>query len=40
MDGTDCNGPGPFIMGPTPGGAGCTDANQNNTQQLTLCQSI
>jgi hypothetical protein len=35
----DCNGPGPFINGPVPGGAGCTNANQNYSQQLTLCGS-
>lgn len=36
---TDCNADGPFVQGPTLGGAACTDAHQHNTQQLTLCVS-
>jgi hypothetical protein len=39
MTGSDCNGPGPFVTGPVPGGTGCTDANQNFPRQLTLCGS-
>ena len=34
-----CNSAGPFTIGPVPGGAGCTDANQMYSLQLTLCQS-
>lgn len=38
--GSQCNAAGPFTSGPTLGGAGCTDAQLNNTQQLTFCGSI
>ena len=36
---SNCNAAGPFTNGPTLGGAGCTDANQHTTNQLTLCVS-
>ena len=32
----DCNQSGPFTFGPRLGGAGCTDANQNHSMQLTI----
>jgi hypothetical protein len=34
-----CNSAGPFTVGPVLGGAGCSNANQLNPTQLTLCQS-
>ena len=36
----DCNQAGIFTQGPIPGGAGCDNANQLNSAQLTLCQSL
>ena len=39
MGAGDCNAAGPFGVGPVPGGAGCNDANQLNSAQLTLCQT-
>jgi hypothetical protein len=40
MTGSDCNRTsGNFVSGPILGGAGCSGANQNYEQQLTLCQS-
>ena len=35
----ECNTPGPFTQGPVLGGAGCTDIDNNELQQLTLCVS-
>ncbi|WP_437573808.1 PKD domain-containing protein [Sorangium sp. So ce887] len=40
MDSPDCNGPGPFQMGPMLGGAGCSDALNEGPGQLTLCMSL
>lgn len=38
MGGADCsNFSGPWTTGPILGGASCTDAFQNNSQQLTIC---
>jgi hypothetical protein len=34
-----CNSAGPFTVGPVLDGASCTNANQNNSMQLTLCVS-
>jgi len=35
----DCNTSGPFVQGPVLGGAGCTNALNMSTRQLTLCMS-
>ena len=34
-----CNSAGPFTEGPAPGGAGCTDQQNQSTNQLTFCMS-
>ena len=34
-----CNSAGPFTEGPVPGGAGCTDQQNDNPNQLTFCMS-
>ena len=39
MTGGDCNSSGPWTTGPVLGGSGCTDADNNLPDQLTLCQS-
>ena len=39
FDNSQCNDPGPFAVPPTLGGSGCTDSNNSNATQLTLCQS-
>ncbi|WP_437807064.1 PKD domain-containing protein [Sorangium sp. So ce1078] len=40
MDSADCNGPGPFQIGPMSGGAGCIDVLIEGPGQLTLCMSL
>jgi hypothetical protein len=38
---TQCNAAGPFTAGnPALGGGGCTNAQQAEPQQLTLCKSV
>ena len=37
---SQCNSNGPFTSGnPTPGGAGCTNQQNDNPGQLTFCMS-
>ncbi|UJR12672.1 hypothetical protein I4U23_016846 [Adineta vaga] len=35
-----CNSPGPFTVGPTVSGAGCTNLQLRNSLQLSFCGSI
>ncbi len=39
MNGTDCNGPGPFTIGPELGGSSCSDVLNTYPGQLTLCRT-